>query len=184
MDNWMLSNPGKVLTIYEIASLVGQSLSVFSTPNNIMRGFEKAGIWPYNPDIFTEKDFLTSAVTDRPAPDALDSVEPENKLAKTPSTSRPEQSSIPVSVTVTPKQVRPYPKAKPRLLSSRGRKKGSTMILTDTPVKRLIEDHEAKRKDKKALGGRARGEVGTVGRAGKAKKDQTTKKAICGFRRK
>ena len=176
MDNWMLSNPGKTVTIYEIASLVGQSLPVSFTPNNIMRGFEKTGIWPYNPDIFTENDFLTSAVTDRPAPDALDPVEPGNNLAKTPSTSGPEQSSTPVSVPVTPEQVRPYPKAKPRVLSGRGRKKGSTKILTDTPVKRQIEEQEAKRKDKKARGGRARGKVGTVGRAGKAKKDQTTKK--------
>ena len=59
MDSWMLSNPGKTVTIYEIASLVGQSLPVSFTPNNIMRGFEKTGIWPYNPDIFTENDFLT-----------------------------------------------------------------------------------------------------------------------------
>ncbi|KAK2716746.1 hypothetical protein QYM36_007035 [Artemia franciscana] len=66
MDNWMLSNPGKTVTIYEIASLVGQSLP--------------------------------------------------------------------------------------------------------------IEEQEAERKDKKARGGRARGKVATVGRAGKAKKDQTTKK--------
>ena len=180
----MLSNPGKTVTIYEIASLVGQSLPVSFTPNNIMRGSEKTGIWPYNPDIFTKNDFLTSAVTERPAPDALDPVEPGNNLAETPSTSRPEQSSTPVSVPVTPEQVRPYPKAKPRVLSSRGRKKGSTKILTDTPVKRQIEEQEAERKDKKARGGRARGKVETVGRAGKAKKRPDNKKAICGFRRK
>ncbi|KAK2719076.1 hypothetical protein QYM36_004789 [Artemia franciscana] len=107
---------------------------------------------------------------------AKESVEPGNNLAETPSTSGPEQSSTPISVPVTPEQVRPYPKAKPRVLSGRGRKKGSTKILTDTPVKRQIEDQEAKRKDKKAHGGRARGKVGTVGRAGKAKKDQITKK--------
>ncbi|KAK2709768.1 hypothetical protein QYM36_013440, partial [Artemia franciscana] len=103
-------------------------------------------------------------------------IEPGNNLAETPSTSGPQQSSTPVSVPVTPEQVRPYPKAKPRVLSGRGRKKGSTKILTDTPVKRQIEEQEAERKDKKARGGRARGKVGTVGRAGKAKKDQTTKK--------
>ena len=140
-----------------------------------MRGFEKTGIWPYNPHIFTENDFLTSAVTDRPAPDALDPVEPGNNLAKTPSTNGPEQSSTPVSVPVTPEQVQPYPKAKPRVLSGRGRKKGSTKILTDTPVKRQIEEQETKRKDKKAWGGRARGKVGTVGRAGKAKKTRQQK---------
>ena len=149
-----------------------------------MRGFEKAGIWPYNPDIFKEKDFLTSAVTDRPVPDALDSVETGNNLAETPITSGSEHSSTPFSVTVTPEQVRPYPKANPRVLSGEGRKKGSTKILTDTPVKRQIEEQEAERKDKKARGGKARGKVGTVGRTGKAKKRPNNKKAICGFRRK
>ena len=77
---------------------------------------------------------------------------------------------------MTPEQVRPYPKAKPRVLSGRGSKKGSTKIFTNTPVKRQIEEHEAKRKDKKAQGDGARGKVGTVGRAEKANKDLTTKK--------
>ncbi|KAK2717798.1 hypothetical protein QYM36_006558 [Artemia franciscana] len=130
---------------------------------------------PYKPDIFTEKDFLTSAVTDRPTTDDLDPVEPGNNPAETPSTSGPEQSSKPISVPMMPEQVRPYSKAKLRVLSGGGRKKGSTKILTDTPVKRQIEEQEAERKDKKAWCGRARGKVGNVGRAGKAIKDQTTK---------
>ena len=75
-----------------------------------------------------------------------------------------------------PEQVQPYPKAKPHELSGQGKEKGSRKIITDTPVKRQIEEQEAKIKDKKAWGGRARGKVGTVERAGKAKKDQTTKK--------
>ncbi|KAK2718114.1 hypothetical protein QYM36_006784 [Artemia franciscana] len=154
-DNWMLSNPGKTVTIYEIASHVGKSLPISFTPKIIMRGFEKTGIWPYKPDIFTEKDFLTSAVTDRPTTDDLDPVEPGNNLAETPSTSGPEQSSKPISVPMMPEQVRPYSKAK---------------------LHRQIEEQEAERKDKKAWCGRARGKVGNVGRAGKAIKDQTTKK--------
>ena len=119
------------------------------TPNNIMRGFKKVWLWPYKPNIFKEKDFLTSAVTDRPVPDALDSVETGNNLARIPIKSGPEQSSTPFSVTVMPEQVWPYHKAKPSVLSCRSRKKGSKKILTDTPVKRQIEEQEAKRKDKK-----------------------------------
>ena len=113
MDNWMLYSSGKIMMMYKIALLVGKSLPVSFTPNNIMRGFEKTGIWPYKPDIFTEKGFLTSAVTDRPASDALDPVELRNNLAETPSTSGPEQSSEPVSVPVMPEQVWQYSKAKP-----------------------------------------------------------------------
>lgn len=38
------------------------------TPLNIMNGFKVAGIWPLNGDIFSDDEFLTSAVTDRPNP--------------------------------------------------------------------------------------------------------------------
>lgn len=38
-----------------------------TTPSNIQSGFA-AGVYPFNPDIFTDDDFLTSFVTDRPLP--------------------------------------------------------------------------------------------------------------------
>ncbi|KAK2724015.1 hypothetical protein QYM36_002380 [Artemia franciscana] len=165
------------MRVYKIVSHVGESLSISFTPNNIMKGFEKTGIQSYKPGTFTEKDFLTSAVTDRPEPDSLDPVKPGYNLAKNPSTSGPEQSSKPISVPVMLEQVQPYPKAKLLVLSGRGRKKGSTQILTDTPVKRQIEQ-EAKRKDKKVWGVRARGKVGTVERTEKAKKNDYVTKQL------
>ncbi|KAK2702131.1 hypothetical protein QYM36_019261 [Artemia franciscana] len=85
-----------------------------------------------------------------------------------------------VNQELTPEQVRPYPKAKSRVLSGRSRKKGSINILTDTPLKRRIDEHETKGKDKKAQRGRTRRKVGTVGRAGKANQDQTTKNIFVG----
>jgi hypothetical protein len=29
-----------------------------STPEKGVKGFEKMGSWPYNPDVFTEEDFV------------------------------------------------------------------------------------------------------------------------------
>ena len=77
-------NPGKTVTIYEIASLVGESFPISSTPNNILRGFEKTGIWPYRPNMFTENDFLNSAVIDRHAPDTLDPIGLEKQPGQNP----------------------------------------------------------------------------------------------------
>lgn len=37
------------------------------TPINIKSGFSCSGIWPYNRNIFSEKEFAPSTVTDRPA---------------------------------------------------------------------------------------------------------------------
>lgn len=34
--------------------------------SNIQSGFKVSGIWPYNPDIFTDEEFLPSYITHRP----------------------------------------------------------------------------------------------------------------------
>lgn len=64
-DNWMISHPGRTLTIYEIAECLGNAFPLAFTPRNIQNGFKTTGIWPYNKDIFTEDEYLSSYVTDR-----------------------------------------------------------------------------------------------------------------------
>jgi hypothetical protein len=64
----MTNHPGKPITIYEIASLVGSSLPLAFTPSNILAGFRASGISPFNRDIFNDEDFLPSSVTDRELP--------------------------------------------------------------------------------------------------------------------
>ncbi|KAJ8263884.1 hypothetical protein GJAV_G00142520 [Gymnothorax javanicus] len=64
----MRMNPGRTLTIYNIPSLVAKALPQAATPSSISSGFECTGIWPLNPDIFSEADFAPAFVTDRPAP--------------------------------------------------------------------------------------------------------------------
>lgn len=65
MNNWMLSNPGRTVTIYNIPSFVSTIMSQAFSQSNILSGFRKTGIHPYNPNIFTDEDFLCSAVTDK-----------------------------------------------------------------------------------------------------------------------
>ena len=48
----------------------------------------------------------------------------------------------------TPEDVRPFTKALPRKTNQRGKKRGRSMILTDTPVKNALEAEAAKRKTK------------------------------------
>ncbi|KAJ8277851.1 hypothetical protein GJAV_G00080870, partial [Gymnothorax javanicus] len=67
-DNWMSMNPGRTLTIYNIPSLVAKALPQAATASSISSGLECTGIWPLNPDIFSETDFAPAFVTDRPAP--------------------------------------------------------------------------------------------------------------------
>ena len=60
------------------------------------------------------------------------------------------QAHIPSSsIAFSPEQVRPFAKAAPRKQSLRGRKQGSSKILTDTPVKQQIKAEEVARASRK-----------------------------------
>lgn len=68
VDARLMNNPGKTFDIYCIAETNGQIYSKVFCPGNIVSGFEKTGIFPFNRDIFTDEDFLGSFVSDRPNP--------------------------------------------------------------------------------------------------------------------
>ena len=65
MNNWMRTNPGKNVTIYEVSSLVKEAQMIAMTPRNIMSGFCSTGNWLYNLQIFDKTDFAPAFVTDR-----------------------------------------------------------------------------------------------------------------------
>ncbi|XP_026762195.2 uncharacterized protein LOC131843013 [Achroia grisella] len=67
-DSWMRGHPGKTMSIYDIPGIVRTALPLALTPNNISKGFQKAGVYPFNREVFDESDFAPSFVTDRPNP--------------------------------------------------------------------------------------------------------------------
>lgn len=67
-DAWISSNPGKAMTIYDIPGIVKSSWPASATNANILSGFHCTGIWPLNPDIFQDHEYMPSIVTDRDAP--------------------------------------------------------------------------------------------------------------------
>lgn len=48
--------------------MFGKAYDKAFTPANIKKGFEVTGIYPLNRFVFSDDDFASSAVTDRPAP--------------------------------------------------------------------------------------------------------------------
>lgn len=161
-DDWMVSHPGRPLTIYEVAECLAKSFPLAFTPRNIQSGFRTTGIWPFNSNIFTEEDFMSSYVTDRENTEVLTPNQEDNDFGRNsheniqidgsqdrwplvdvnqPSTS---QGSF-----KTPDMIRPHPKAPPRKPSSRGRKRGQTKVLTDTPEKLALENEHKLREQKK-----------------------------------
>lgn len=151
-DNWMRGNPGRRVTMYEMASLVGKAFLRSMTPNNILAGFSCSGIFPLNELIFSEQDYLPSMMTDQPAQPADCPV--GISLQTPPKSDQPSTSEvISVALRVTPSDILPIPHAEPRKGIKRGRKSKQAAILTDTPEKERLEseqrEKEARRTGKK-----------------------------------
>lgn len=162
VDNWLLAHPGIPLTIYQVAECFGKALSKAVTPSNIIAGFKKSGIFPLDRDVFTESDFLTSSVTDRPQSDVLRpsahlnveeiaSTSEEPISTNIPTTSKDTVANKPQeeNIFISPKAFKGYPKALPRKQTTKGRKRGKTAIMTDTPEKTLIAELALQRELKK-----------------------------------
>ncbi|KAI4800772.1 hypothetical protein KUCAC02_007070 [Chaenocephalus aceratus] len=69
LDGWMRSNPGRTVSICQIAGLVNEAFLSAVTPRNITSGFKSTGMFPYNRDISPEEAFAPSMLSDRPNPE-------------------------------------------------------------------------------------------------------------------
>lgn len=155
VNEWMLSNPGKPLTIYIIAQVCGRAYLQAFTAKNIVSGFQVTGIHPLNENIFGDEEYLPCNVTDRP----LERAESDSHPAVVPRPSTSVDSNQPGPLTsndenpipgpsrsiISPQIIKPFPKALPRKKKG-GRKKGKSMIMTDTPEKLAIEEAKLKKK--------------------------------------
>ena len=63
--NFLINNPGKRITQYEIAELFASSYKQSCSMEKAVKGFESCGIFPYNDNIFSDEDFAPSNVTER-----------------------------------------------------------------------------------------------------------------------
>jgi len=64
-DIWTTTHPGRVVTLYQLAEIFGNAYGVTATMNKALNAFQMCGIWPHNPNIFSDDDFLPSTVTDQ-----------------------------------------------------------------------------------------------------------------------
>lgn len=59
-DSWMGLNPGRRISIYQMAGLFGQAYYKAANVEKGVEGFRTWGIWPFNRDIFTDQDFAAA----------------------------------------------------------------------------------------------------------------------------
>jgi hypothetical protein len=77
LEKWLTNNPGRVVTVFQISHIFNESYMQACTPLNAINGFKKTGIFPYNPDVFTDIDFAAAEVTEQNEPQN-DTVHKEN----------------------------------------------------------------------------------------------------------
>ena len=147
MNEWMQSNSGKIVTIYNIPALINKAYLAAFTPSNIQAGFKSTGIHPFCRDIFVESAFAPSELTNRSylnqeiieTSNAQSSCQnQEDNLFSTISTSNHQSNDISY---VLPSEILSISRAGPRKLTASGRKRGKTTILTDIPEKKPSRIH-------------------------------------------
>ncbi|XP_065660254.1 uncharacterized protein LOC136084066 [Hydra vulgaris] len=67
-DSRLKTHPNTPMTIYDISENLGTAYARAFTSQNIQNGFKAAGIFPYDPYVFSDVDFLCSYVSDQPIP--------------------------------------------------------------------------------------------------------------------
>lgn len=116
MDSWMFAHPGETVTIYEIAAIFNEAFVHAMSPGNIISSFRTTGIFPFNRECFTDDDFMSSFVTDRPAQ---------------PSTS--EQNTTPPTMQSTPIATTSARLCEPEITSNATPSFSNTVDLAATP---------------------------------------------------
>ena len=65
---YMAKNPGRVVTEDVLASLVGEAFGQSHTPLNILSGFKKTGIYPFNPGEIRDRQLAPSLALRKQTP--------------------------------------------------------------------------------------------------------------------
>lgn len=61
--NWLRNNGGNVITVKQVAEIFGLAYIKATSMSTAINAFKKTGIWPLNPDVFTDVDFMAAETT-------------------------------------------------------------------------------------------------------------------------
>lgn len=140
-----VENTNAKISILNIAKLVNVPFYRAFTPENIKKGFQKSGIYPFNKLAFSESDFVSF---EEVGDDRQNDISMSNIEEPQPSTSKNVSGKIAPSA-LTPDILRPLKKVTfKRKLNGR---KGKSRFYTSTPEKTRIELLAAAREKKRKI---------------------------------
>lgn len=58
-DKWLRTNPGKTITQFQVSEIFGEAYGRAASIVTATNGFSKTGIWPVDPNVFADSDFVT-----------------------------------------------------------------------------------------------------------------------------
>lgn len=123
------------------AGIVATVYTAAATQANIQAGFSAIGVFPFNRDIFSDKDFAPSYVTDQAKPTPALHAQMDNALPQLHPNSDDAVPGSGGTGRVSPEELRPFPKAGRKKVGAVGRKRRMA-IPTDAPVKKDLEEEK------------------------------------------
>ncbi|XP_054729343.1 uncharacterized protein LOC129238338 [Anastrepha obliqua] len=161
-DAWKKSNVGVIFDLHHVPLIDDQSLDVALTPKNIKAGFRATGIFPFNPQAFTEIDFVASKLSGENAcDDDEEDVDNQRRIIMSGdsiSTAAHEEittSEPSTSTAVSVKDLRlaltsvgPLKLGTPVKKSNRGRKPMKSAVLTSPECVTEIREKAKKKQEK------------------------------------
>ena len=157
-DNWMINHPGNRMTIHDLACIFGPAYLKTAVAETAVNGFRASGLWPYNPEVFSDADFAASNLTEetevieRPEdPMSLRDTLTNDENAASCSNVNPQISNLvnqeasksapsPAAYSMIIKKQSPVPKI--AMKRKRTRITESSKLLTSTPEKCILQEEE------------------------------------------
>lgn len=128
IENWLASNPHRIVRKLQVAKLLGESYLRAATLETAVNGFRKTGIHPFNPNIFQEHDFIARQLEEEPE-DSNDEGNQDNENVPAP----PQ--------VISPRDIKPVPVIQPST-SSRA---GTSFLVTGSDHKSSVKSSMEKK---------------------------------------